>query len=162
MNNVMLVFILVSILNVVLATIKSIVTIKGSKLSASLMNGIYFGYYNVVMIITVASDNGLTMFQKVAITALTNFIGVYLVKWLEELFTKDKLWLIKMTVRGNHTKALHYELEEFGIPHNYIENIGKHTVFDCYCATQEESAFVSEVGKRHGAKFFACKAENLI
>ena len=91
-----------------------------------------------------------------------NFIGVFLVKWLEEVFTKDKLWLIKMTVRGNHTESLHNELNEFNIPHNYIENIGKHTVFDCYCATQSESAFVKEIGRRHNAKFFACKAENFL
>jgi uncharacterized protein YebE (UPF0316 family) len=161
MSKVMLIFIAVSILNVILATVKSIVTIKGSKLSASLMNGIYFGYYNIVMIFTVAS-NGLTTLDKVLITALTNFVGVYIVKWVEEYFTKDKLWKIEMTVRSKHTPILHYELEEFGIPHNYIENVGNHTIFSCYCATQEESSFVTEIGKRHDAKFFACKAEKLI
>ena len=104
----MLIFVGISILNVVLATIKSIVTIKGSKLSASLLNGIYFGYYNIVMIFTVASDNGLTVFQKVVITALTNFVGVFLVKLGIIVF-----YIGKKTVDGAHIIAAEHNFIEF-------------------------------------------------
>ena len=81
MSKFLLTFIILSIINVVFSTIRSIVTINGSKLSASLLSGAYFAFYNIMMIYTVAD---FPMWQKCLITFICNVVGVWLVKWGEE------------------------------------------------------------------------------
>ena len=47
-------FIVLSIINVVFSTIRSITTIKSGKTVASFISGGYFAFYNVMLIYTVA------------------------------------------------------------------------------------------------------------
>ena len=47
-------FIVLSIINVIFSTVRSITTIKGSTLVASLVSGGYFAFYNIMLIYTVA------------------------------------------------------------------------------------------------------------
>lgn len=150
-------FIILSVINVIFSTVRSIITIKGSKTIASLISGGYFAFYNIMLIWTVAD---FPMWQKCVITFVCNVVGVWVVKFFEEKMRKDRLWKVEMTVRADRTNVLHEQLEEFGIPHNYILNIGKYTVFNCYCATQKESQFVKEVGNYHRAKFFVSETKN--
>mgnify|MGYP003340172814 CR=1 FL=1 len=151
-------FIILSIINVVFSTIRSITTIKSGKTVASLISGGYFAFYNVMLIWTVAD---FPMWQKCLITFVCNVIGVWVVKFAEEKMRKDKLWKVEMTVYNKKTSVLARELEELAIPHNYIENVGKYTVFNIYCATQKESAFVKELATRHNAKFFVSESKTL-
>ena len=46
---------------------------------------------------------------------------------------KDKLWKIEATVYKPYTESLDNDLKKAGIPHNYIENVGKYTVFNLFC-----------------------------
>ena len=93
----LMVFVGLSIVNVVFSTIRSIVTINGGKFVASLISGGYFAFYNIMMVYTVAD---FPMWQKCIITFVCNVVGVYLVKWGEEKARKDKLWKIEATVLG--------------------------------------------------------------
>ena len=52
--NTLIIFSILTIFNVVLSTIKSIVTIKSGKTVASLISAGYYGFYNIVLIYTVA------------------------------------------------------------------------------------------------------------
>ena len=47
-------FIVLSIINVIFSTIRSITTIKSGKTVASLISGGYFAFYNIMLIWTVA------------------------------------------------------------------------------------------------------------
>ena len=47
-----IIFVILSIANVILNTVKSIVTVKGGKLAAALINGITFFVYTYVIIYT--------------------------------------------------------------------------------------------------------------
>ena len=60
------VFFGLSIVNVVFATIKTLLTINGGKFTASLISGGYFAFYNIMMVYTVAD---FPMWQKCAITS---------------------------------------------------------------------------------------------
>ena len=51
MNNLLVIFIVLSIINVIFSTIKSIVTVKGGAFSASILSALYYGYYNIVLMI---------------------------------------------------------------------------------------------------------------
>ena len=158
MNTLLLTFIILNILNVIIQTVKSIATIKCGKGVASIVNAVAYGLYTVVTVYMMCE---LDLWLKALVVALANLVGVYVVKFFEEKSRKDKLWKVEMTVKSHKTQTLHRELEEFNIPHNYIENIGKYSVFNIYCATQSESAFVREVGVKHRAKFFVSETKNL-
>lgn len=154
--NLLFIFIGLSIINVVFSTIKSIATIKSSPLVASLISAIYYGYYNVVLIYTVSD---FPLWQKVLITALCNFVGVFIVKWIEAKRRKDRLWEVRATIPAEYTDTLHEALSM--IPHNYITNIGKYTIFNIYCATQKESSAVKATLDLYHAKYFVSESKEL-
>lgn len=154
----LLVFVGLSIVNVVFSTIRSIVTINGSKTVASLISGGYFAFYNVMMIYTVAD---FPMWQKCLITFVCNVIGVWLVKWGEEKARKDKLWKVEATIPAEYTKDLHCTLTAEEIPNNYIVGVGKYSVFNCYCTTQKDSAKVKTILDQYNAKYFISESKTL-
>lgn len=158
MTNFLAVFIALSIINVIFSTIRTIMTVNGTKLSASLLSGGYFAFYNVMMIYTVAD---FPMWQKCVITFVCNVIGVFVVKWCEEKARKDKLWKVEATVLRGHTEELHLLLDRVSIPHNYLENVGKYTLFNIYCETQKESALAKELLDKYSAKYFVSESKTL-
>lgn len=156
--NFLLVFVGLSIVNVVFSTIRSIVTINGSKAVASLISGGYFAFYNVMMIYTVAD---FPMWQKCVITFVCNVVGVWLVKWGEEKARKDKLWKIEATVLGELTSNLRQDLNNARLSNKYIPNIGRYTEFNIYCETQAESAKAKEILAKYNAKYFVSESKTL-
>jgi uncharacterized protein YebE (UPF0316 family) len=145
----LIMFIVLSIINVTFSTARSIMTIKGGKIIASLFSGGYFAFYNIMLIYTVAD---FPMWQKCLITFICNVIGVYVVKWAEEKLEKDKLWLVKITIPANTFEEVKKELKD--IPFTYF-NLEKYFVLDCYCQTQTETKTVLDICKRNGGKSFA-------
>lgn len=155
--NTILLFALCTAVNVILSTIKSILTVKGGKLSASFINALTYGFYSYVIVLT--SADGMPIWLKMAITAICNFIGVYLVKWIEEKARKDKLWKVELTVPTRYTNTIDFDLHD--VPHSYIELSDKHTLFNFYCATQKESAKVKAIANQYEAKYFVAESKNL-
>ena len=50
--NFLITFIVLSIINVMFSTVRSIITLNGNKLTASFVSGGYFAFYNIMMIYT--------------------------------------------------------------------------------------------------------------
>ena len=155
MTDFLLLFIGLSIINVIFSTTRSIVTIKGGKTIASLFSGGYFAFYNIMMVYTVAD---FPMWQKCLITFVCNVIGVYLVKLGEEKATKDKLWKIEVTVKNCVVEELKEKLAEMS---SHYVPVGKYTKFEIYCETKEESAKVKDIVKEYGAKYFVAESKIL-
>lgn len=155
--NTILLFALCTAVNVILSTIKSILTVKGGKFSASFINAITYGFYSYVIVLT--SADGMPIWLKMAITAVCNFVGVYLVKWIEEKARKDKLWKVELTVPTKYTNTIDFDLHD--VPHSYIELSDKYTLFNFYCATQKESAKVKAIANQYEAKYFVAESKNL-
>lgn len=158
MTNIVVLFIVLSVINVIASTARSIITIKGGKFAASASSAGYFAFYNIMLIYTVAE---FPMWQKCLITFMCNLIGVYIVKFFEELMTKDKMWEIRMTIRRKWAEMLHRDLKALNIPHNYFDISDKHTVFNVYCATQNESSLVKDFVKKYNAKYFVSEGKTL-
>ena len=152
----LIIFIVLSIINVILNTVKSIVTVSGGKTAAALINAITFFVYTYVIIYT---NCELPMFTKALITAIVNFIGVYAVKWIEEKARKDKLWKVEMTIPTEYANAVDFDLKE--IPHSYITISPKHTLFNFYCETQSESQKVKDIANQYEAKYFVAESKTL-
>ena len=156
--NFLLVFVGLSIVNVVFSTIRSIVTINGSKAVASLISGGYFAFYNVMMIYTVAD---FPMWQKCVITFVCNVVGVWLVKWGEEKARKDKLWEVRGTLTTPiNCVAVCKDLDKANISYNYID-VNKYIIFNCYCATQADSIKVKKILNDWEMKYFVSESKTL-
>lgn len=149
--NMLILFSFLTIINVVFSTIKSIVTIKSGKTVAALISAGYYGYYNIVLIYTVAD---FPLWQKVVVTFLANLIGVWIVKWGEEKARKDKLWLVKITIPVNYSDIIKKELNNNNISFTYYD-INKYFVFDCFCENQKDTKIVSTLCKKYQGKIFA-------
>lgn len=157
-NKLLILFIVLNVVNVIIQTVKSIATIKCGKTVAALVNAIAYGLYTVVVVYTVCE---LPLWLKVVVVGGANLVGVYLVKLFEEKSRKDKLWKVEATVLRGWTKELHSALVEAEIPHNYLENVGKYTLFNLYCATQAQSAKAKEIMTKYDAKYFVSETKIL-
>lgn len=154
----LLVFIVLNIANVIIQTVKSIATVKCGKLTASVVNAVAYGLYTIVTVYLMCE---LDLYLKAGIVALCNLVGVYVVKWIEEKARKDKLWKVEATVWQWHTDSLHKDLDLANIPHNYIDNVGKYTLFNVYCETQQQSAKAKAILAMYDAKYFVSESKTL-
>ncbi len=157
----LIVFIVLNIVNVIIQTVKSIATIKCGKTAAALVNAVAYGLYTVVVVYTVCD---LPLWLKVVVVGLCNLVGVFCVKWGEERSRKDKLWKVEATIPNQGISAENddclIELKNAGISMNYID-INKYILINCYCATQAESKVVKEILNKHNAKYFVSESKTL-
>lgn len=151
-------FIVLSIINVIFSTVRSITTIKGSTLVASLVSGGYFAFYNIMLIYTVTD---FPMWQKCVITFFCNVFGVAIVKLIEAKTQKDKLWKVEATINKTNQNDVREMLNKAKVPYNYIEGVGKYTIFNVFCATQNQSIAVREILKAYNAKYFVTESKAL-
>ena len=155
----LIIFIVLTILNVVIQTIKSIATIKCGKLVASLINAVAYGLYTYVIFFT--SADGIDLHTKALITAFANLVGVYVVKYFEEKARKDKLWKVEATVSKDLLHKVEEPLLEKKIPHNCLRTTGNYAIFNIFCATQKESAEVKHILNQYDAKYFVSESKTL-
>ena len=154
----LILFIALNIVNVVIQTVKSLATVKCGKTVAAIVNAVAYGLYTVVVVYTVCD---LPLWLKVVVVGACNLVGVFCVKWGEEKARKDKLWEVRATVYESYTESLHHDLESANIPHNYIPNIGKYTIFNIYCETQTESKRVKNLLDYYKVKYFVSESKTL-
>ena len=81
-------FVVLNVVNVVIQTIKSLATVKCGKGLAAIINALAYGFYTIVVVYMVCE---LPLWLKVVVVGLCNLVGVFAVKWGEELARKDKL-----------------------------------------------------------------------
>ncbi len=148
------IFFLMQFINVVLSTMKTILTVKANKHVAMLINTVTYTFYSGVVKLLTEQP----MVIVLAVTFLTNMIGVYLALYILEKTRKDVLWKVEVTVQNEVAEELHNRMTD--VPHSYIE-VGKNTLFNFYCDTQKESAKVKEIVKHYNAKYFVAESKAL-
>lgn len=78
MNTGVILFIVFQFINVIISTIKSILTVNGSRMTAAVINAVSYTFYAVVTKMLTEQP-----FEVVIpVTFLTNLIGVYVAKWI--------------------------------------------------------------------------------
>lgn len=147
--NLLILFIILNIINVIVQTAKSIITVKGNKYVAAVVNAIAYGFYTVVVIYMLCD---LPLFTKAFIVALCNLIGVFVVKFIEEKSRKTKLWKIELTIPTPYTRIVDQKLVD--VPHSYQILSPKHCIFTFYCASEEETLKVKEIVDKYKARYF--------
>jgi hypothetical protein len=101
---------------------------------------------------------------KCLIVAGCNFVGVYVVKLVEEKARKDKLWKVEATIRNEGIDPYYDDclvaLRNADVPHNYID-ANKYLIINAYCATQTESRVVKAILDQYQAKYFVSESKTL-
>ena len=151
-------YIVFNILNVIIQTVKSIVTIKCNKWIAAIVNAVAYGLYTYIVVLT-ASD--LDLWFKIAVTAFANLVGVFVVKFIEEKNRKDRLWKVEATVYDAYTESVHEDLTKAELSHNYISDIGKYSIFNIFCETQADSIKAKKILDYNKAKYFVSESKIL-
>lgn len=157
MNELLILFIICNIANVIIQTIKSIATIKGSPLVAALVNAIAYGFYTYIIIIT---NCNLPIWQKMIIVALANLVGVFVVKLVEEKSKKDKIWKVEVTVQKKDFNDLIMKCKKLDLSYNYID-IEKYYLFNFYCDTQKDTTILKELLTAYKVKYFVSETKIL-
>lgn len=150
-------YIVLNIVNVIIQTVKSIATIKCKKGVASIVNAVAYGLYTVVVIYMVCD---LPLWFKIAVVAIANLIGVYLVKYFEEKNRKDKLWKVEATINKEDFEKINGTAKSLDLSHNYVD-IEKYYLFNFYCPTQKESEMVKGLLNSVNAKYFVNESKSL-
>lgn len=153
----LIIFIILNITNVIIQTIKSLVTVKCGKTAAALINAAAYGLYTVVVIYTVCE---LPLYLKALIVAICNLVGVYVVKLIEERARRDKLWKVEATIPVEIAEKVKHDLRANGLPHNYID-IEKYYLFNVYCENQEQSKIAKVILDYYNAKYFVSENKSL-
>lgn len=140
----LMVFIVLNVVNVILQTVKSLVTNKGNKWTAALINAVAYGLYTVVLVYMTCP---LSTAAKAVIVGGCNLIGVFVVKHLEEKTAKRRIFKIEFTVDSitRDIMLTAEALEHF----NYI-NVGDMTIFNFYVEKCELKKIKTLVEKYKG------------
>lgn len=154
--NAIIFFALMTVINVTLSTIRSLCTIKGGKWLSATTNAICYGFYPLIVMLT--AKGTVTIYLNMIITAVANFVCVWLIKFVEEKARKDKMWRIDLAIPTDERDFAHRRLAD--IPHNFVE-CGSWTMFNCYCATQAETAKVKQLGLALGGKYSAYESKQM-
>lgn len=152
-------FIVLTVVNVILNTARTIITVKGGLFWSSLIAALAFGFYTIVIIYTVCD---LPMWMKATVTALANFVGTYFVKWLEMKVRRDKLWMVDVVLTGNQIYAAKSYLDPWKI--QYIEmpiSNSDSSQFHIYSKTQDESRHIRDLLKTYNAKYIVVESKSL-
>lgn len=161
MNNFLLFFIALTFFNVIIQTVKSLATIKGGKWVAASVNAITYAVYTYVIFFTAVE--GVALWQKALITGVCNFIGVLLVKWIEEKSAKDKLWIFQVTAKtdSDDIQKIGKLLKDCDIKFVYNEIVKDELyTMQIFSYTQKESEMITAVLKNFNVKYCAVETKN--
>ena len=139
------VYVTFSLINVIISTLKSIITVKGNKISAATINAISYSV-NTIVIIYTAGDFPLLI--KLLISASTNFIGVYVgIAILQKLKKKNKLWELVVTIKISDVEKFEDRLMQINnIIFNSIRSRNNiYEIYFIYTHNNEESTKVKKV-----------------
>lgn len=150
MVKLILAFLVAQLINVILSTLKSVITIKGGKGIAAISNAIAYGFNTIVIKVIADVD----MWVAVIISIVCNLVGVYFALWLTEKMRKDQLWKITVTVPTENFELLTENLKESGISYiSYETTWNKYRVLDVFSKDKKESKIVKNLFNTYNAKY---------
>lgn len=144
----MLLFCILSLVNVILQTMKTVFTVKSTRNTAAMINAVTFAFYNIV--IKQLSDFDVT--TTVIVTAAANYIGVHISFMLIEHFRKDNIWNVKAVACREDAPAIEAAFITNDI--NYIMvPAGDKYLFELYSRTQQDSAMIKGILKPYPVEY---------
>lgn len=148
MNTIILLF-AITLVNVVLNTIKSIVTIKSTRLVAAAVNAVTYGFYAMVVKQMVSVD----LVWVVTANVVCNFVGVMFSMWLMDKIKTETLWKITAIPELEHLENIKTELINHNVgyvAYEVVTKYGNRIALDIFSYSQKDSHNVREVLNNHG------------
>ena len=148
-----IIFFTLNLINVILGTMRSVLTVKSTPLVAVIINTLSYTFYSGIVKMTGEQ----AMAVVLATTALTNIIGVWVAKVLLNKMRKDKLWRFTISVRYDDMGEFAKELNATNLPFGWSMR-GKWVTYDVYAETQNESLVIKELCRKYDAKVFVSES----
>lgn len=147
-EKVVIVFCICSLVNVILSTLKTLIMVNAGRGSAIIINAVCYGFYTFVVKQLAEVD----YWTAVIVTILANIIGVWISYKIMDLFKKDKLWRITVTLKTvDEFAECVQQLVKYNIGYTPIENTNS---IDIYSYNQKESAIIKNILGNYDYKYF--------
>lgn len=145
----LIIFIGLQLVNVMFSTVKSILTVNGGNLSAAIVNMMSYTFGAIVVkLITEQSFEAV-----IIVTALTNFIGVYVAKMFMDRIRPVKLWTMMATVKDIDKDEVERSIKHRNIQYVLISAENDRSLFNIFCYSKGETAMAQEVMKSKEIKY---------
>ena len=144
-----IIFTVCSLVNVILSTMKTILTVRSTKVVASVVNAVTYGFYAIVVKQLASLDLTVT----VIVTIATNLIGVYLSMWLMDKMKKDCLWKISITTKD---KSIVKKIENFDIEYTMSPIQYKKEIYysiEIFSKNQKDSTIIKNILNEYKVKY---------
>ena len=148
MEKVIIVFIVCSLINVILSTLKTLIMVNAGRNSAIIINAVCYGFYTLV----VKQLTSVDYVTAVLVTIGANIVGVWISYKIMDFFKTDKVWRITATLKNDtEMKFCVGQLERYNIGYVAIE---KTNSIDIYSYTQQESTIIKNILSNYNHKYF--------
>lgn len=144
-----IIFTVCSLVNVILSTMKTILTVRSTKVVASVINAVTYGFYAIVVKQLASLDLTVT----VIVTIATNLIGVYISMWIMDKMKKDCLWKISVTTKD---KSIVKKIENFDIEYTMSPiQYKKETYYsiEIFSKNQKDSTIIKNILNEYKVKY---------
>lgn len=148
MLNVIIIFCVCSLVNVILSTLKTLIMVNAGRGSAIIINAVCYGFYTLV----VKQLGSVDYITAVTVTIIANIVGVWISYKIMDLFKKDKVWRITATLKTKEEFNQCVEnLKKYNIGFSYVEQT---KAIDIYSYNQKESQVIKNILKNYNHKYF--------
>ena len=144
-----IIFTVCSLVNVILSTMKTILTVRSTKIVASVINAVTYGFYAIVVKQLASLDLTVT----VIVTIATNLIGVYISMWIMDKMKKDCLWKISIITKD---KSIVKKIENFDIEYTLSPiQYKKETYYsiEIFSKNQKDSTIIKNILNEYKVKY---------
>jgi hypothetical protein len=116
--------------------------------SAIIINAVCYGFYTLV----VKQLTSVDYVTAVLVTIMANIVGVWISYKIMDLFKKDKLWRITVTLKtADEFAECVQQLAKYNVGYTPIENTNS---IDIYSYNQKESAIIKNILGNYNHKYF--------
>lgn len=142
--NIILLFTALTVVNVILQTIKSLCTVRCPSIVSASVNAVAYGLYTFVIFFTTAE--GMPLWMKAAITAAANFFGVYIANFLfDKIFTKIVRWKVEVSVSNDSAIGFQRQLRENEYEYYVCGYSSTWKAYAVFCATKAQSELLKKI-----------------
>lgn len=143
-------FFVATLVNVILGTLKSVITIKGGRIAASVSSAVAYGFNTLV----IKMITGVETWIAVLFSVVCNLLGVYIALLITDKLRKDQLWKITVTVPVESLHEFKTDLAEKNVPFvAYETSWDKCKVVDIFSKSRAESKVVRSIVKKYDVKY---------
>ena len=146
------------LVNVVLSTMRSILTVKAKDSTAAVINAVSYTFYSAIVKMITSQD----MVVVITVTFVTNLIGVLIARLILRLLAKDKLWVVNATIKEKNVNVdtVLRMCDDAHIKYVYTEVCPKqlYTV-QFFCYEQNETRMIKEILKNYKVKYYIIESK---